>query len=142
MQHKGLQSYRQIHLLDHLEKCQFTMYLVICPNKKNVRHKSILFKALIVFIYFINKELKYITVLTLFEPHPLHCTMVNKVVLKKILDFELGQFSNCLKHKTTGKKRIFWIFSLEKKVLAQLKRLLLNKIRRFVKKSYQLQKKI
>ena len=42
------------------------------------------------------------------------CTMVNKGVIIEILDFELGTFSENLKHITTWSKGIFG-FYLQKK---------------------------
>ena len=43
-----------------------------------------------------------------------HCTVVNKGIIIEILDFELGAFSENLKHLMTWKKGIFG-FSLQKK---------------------------
>ena len=44
----------------------------------------------------------------------LHCTVVNKGIIIEILDFELGAFSENLKHLMTWRKGIFG-FSLQKK---------------------------
>ena len=43
-----------------------------------------------------------------------HCTMVNKGVIIEILDFELGAFSENLRHIMTWRKGIFGL-SLQKK---------------------------
>ena len=44
-----------------------------------------------------------------------HCTMVNKGVIIEILDFELGAFSENLKHITTWSKGIFGFYLQKKK---------------------------
>ena len=46
--------------------------------------------------------------------NPDQCTLVNKGVIIEILDFELGAFSENLKHLMTWRKGIFG-FSLQKK---------------------------
>ena len=43
------------------------------------------------------------------------CTMVNKGVIIEILDFELGAFSENLKHITTWSKGIFGFYLQKKK---------------------------
>ena len=54
--------------------------------------------------------------MTLIGPETLsmQCTMVNKGVIIEILDFELGAFSENLRHIMIQRKRIFG-FSLQKK---------------------------
>ena len=47
--------------------------------------------------------------------HAKHCTMVNKGVIIEILDFELGAFSENLKHITTWSKGIFGFYLQKKK---------------------------
>ena len=47
--------------------------------------------------------------------YPIHCTMVNKGVIIEILDFELGAFSENLKHITTWSKGIFGFYLQKKK---------------------------
>ena len=53
-----------------------------------------------------------------YTPRPIkrlhHCTVVNKGIIIEILDFELGAFSENLKHLMTWKTGIFG-FSLQKK---------------------------
>ena len=46
---------------------------------------------------------------------PQQCTMVNKGVIIEILDFELGAFSENLKHITTWSKGIFGFYLQKKK---------------------------
>ena len=44
-----------------------------------------------------------------------HCTVVNKGVIIEILDFELGAFSENLRHITTWSKGIFGFYLQKKK---------------------------
>ena len=51
-----------------------------------------------------------------FEKNPaVQCTVVNKGVIIEILDFELGAFSENLKHITTWSKGIFGFYLQKKK---------------------------
>ena len=48
------------------------------------------------------------------DTYPPHCTVVNKGIIIEILDFELGAFSENLRHIMTWRKGIFGL-SLQKK---------------------------
>ena len=61
----------------------------------------------------LHKFKRYVKV-TMYKLFDLQCTMVNKGIIIEILDFELGAFSENLRHTMTLRKGIFGL-SLQKK---------------------------